>query len=61
MCAKAILHTLTDSGPADVREINDTLASTGPVSREHVCLELHNLIRAGLVSVSCGLYSAVAP
>lgn len=58
--AKAILHTLSDSGPADITELCRTLAATEPsAAREHVCQELHGLIRQNLVAVDLGIYSAV--
>lgn len=55
--ASAILATLSDSGPASIRELCDTLAATEPsAAREHVCQELHGLIRADKVAVSMGIY-----
>jgi len=55
--ASAILATLQDIGPANIRELCDVLAHTEQsAAREHVCLELHGLIRADKVSVSCGIY-----
>ena len=58
--AGAILATLQDSGPATIRELCDTLAKTEPsAAREHVCQELHGLIRQNLVAVDLGIYSAV--
>lgn len=57
---QAILSTLQDSGPADIRELWDTLSVTRPnVSHEHVCMELHTLIRECKVEVNMGTYSAV--
>lgn len=56
--AQAILATLSDSGPADIRELCDVLAATEPsAAHEHVCLELYGLIRADKVKVECGIYS----
>lgn len=58
--AQAILATLSDSGPADITELCRTLAATEPsAAREHVCLELHGLIRQNLVAVDLGVYRAV--
>ena len=58
--ASAILHTLSDSGPADITELCRTLAATEPsAAREHVCQELHGLIRADKVAVNMGIYSAI--
>ena len=58
--SNAILATLQDSGPANIRELCDVLAHTEPsAAHEHVCLELHGLIRKNLVAVSMGEYSAV--
>lgn len=58
--ASAILATLSDSGPASIRELCDTLAATEPsAAREHVCQELYGLIRADKVKVECGIYSAI--
>lgn len=58
--ASAILHTLRDSGPADITELCDVLAHTEPsAAHEHVCLDLHGLIRADKVAVNMGIYSAV--
>ena len=58
--ASAILATLSDSGPASIRELYDVLAATEPsAAREHVCQELHGLIRKNLVAVDLGIYSAV--
>lgn len=58
--SSAILATLSDSGPASIRELCDTLAHTEPsAAHEHVCLELYGLIRADKVAVSCGIYSAI--
>lgn len=58
--ASAILATLQDSGPANIRELCNVLAHTEPsAAREHVCQELHGLIRQSKVAVSCGIYSAV--
>lgn len=58
--AQAILATLQDSGPASIRELCDTLAATEPsAAREHVCQELHGLIRADKVKVDLGIYSAI--
>lgn len=58
--ASAILATLQDSGPANIRELCDVLAHTEPsAAHEHVCLELHGLIRQSKVAVSCGMYRAV--
>ena len=55
--AQAILATLQDSGPASIRELYDVLAATEPsAAREHVCQELHGLIRADKVAVSMGIY-----
>lgn len=55
--ASAILATLSDSGPANIRELCDVLAHTEPsAAREHVCQELHGLIRADKVAVSMGIY-----
>lgn len=55
--SNAILHTLRDSGPADITELCNTLAATEPsAAREHVCQELHGLIRADKVAVSMGIY-----
>lgn len=57
MTASAILYTLRDSGPANIRELCDTLAATEPsAAREHVCQELHGLIRQDRVKVDCGIY-----
>lgn len=56
----AILATLQDSGPANMREICDTLHATrGIVDHERVCLELYGLIRSDKVKVECGIYSAI--
>lgn len=53
----AILATLSDSGPANIRELCNVLAHTEPsAAHEHVCLELHGLIRADKVAVSMGIY-----
>lgn len=58
--ADSILATLSDSGPADITELCRTLAATEPsAAHEHVCLELHGLIRADKVAVNMGIYSAV--
>ena len=58
--ASAILATLQDSGPANIRELCDVLAHTEPsAEREHVCQELHGLIRQNLVAVDLGIYCAV--
>lgn len=58
--ASAILATLSDSGPADITELCNTLAHTEPsAAREHVCQELHGLIRQNLVAVDLGVYRAV--
>jgi hypothetical protein len=58
--ASAILSTLSDSGPANIRELCDVLAHTEPsAAREHVCLELHGLIRQNLVAVDLGAYRAI--
>lgn len=58
--AQAILATLSDSGPANIRELCDVLAATEPsAAREHVCQELHGLIRQNLVAVDLGVYRAV--
>lgn len=58
--ASAILTTLSDSGSADITELCRTLAATEPsAAREHVCQELHGLIRADKVAVNMGIYSAV--
>lgn len=58
--ASAILATLSDSGPADITELCRTLAATEPsAAREHVCQELHGLIRQNLVAVDLGIYSAI--
>ena len=58
--SNAILHTLRDSGPADITELCNTLAATEPsAAREHVCQELHGLIRQNLVKVDLGIYSVV--
>lgn len=58
--ASAILATLSDSGPADITELCRTLAATEPsAAREHVCQELHGLIRQNLVAVDLGVYRAV--
>lgn len=58
--SSAILATLSDSGPADITELCRTLAATGPsAAREHVCQELHGLIRKNLVAVDLGVYRAV--
>lgn len=55
--ASAILATLQDSGPANMREICDTLHATrGIVDHERVCLELYWLIRSDKVKVECGIY-----
>lgn len=55
--ANAILATLQDSGPANIRELCDVLAATEPsAAREHVCQELHGLIRQDRVKVECGIY-----
>lgn len=55
--ASAILATLSDSGPASMRELCDTLHATrGAVDHERVCQELYGLIRADKVAVSCGIY-----
>ncbi|WP_443700137.1 hypothetical protein [Pseudomonas sp.] len=55
--AQAILATLSDSGPANIRELCDVLAHTEPsAAHEHVCLELHGLIRQDRVKVDCGIY-----
>lgn len=55
--SSAILATLSDSGPANIRELCDVLAHTEPSAvREHVCQELHGLIRADKVAVSMGIY-----
>jgi len=57
---KAILATLQDSGPATIRELYDVMAATEPsAAREHVCQELHGLIRQNLVKVDLGIYSAI--
>lgn len=61
----AILIVLKQSGPATMRELCDALAHRGefdpgpPRPREHVCQELYGLIRANLVAVDLGIYSAV--
>lgn len=56
--SNAILATLSDSGPANIRELCDVLAHTEPsAAREHVCQELHGLIRQDRVKVDCGIYS----
>ena len=58
--ASLILSTLSDSGPASIRELYDVLAHTEPsAAREHVCQELHGLIRQNLVAVDLGVYRAV--
>lgn len=58
--ADAILHTLSDSGPANIGELFAVLYATrGSINHEHVCLDLHGLVRAGKVSASMGIYSAV--
>lgn len=58
--ASAILATLQDSGPANIRELCNVLAATEPsAAHEHVCFELHGLIRKNLVAVNMGEYSAV--
>lgn len=58
--SNAILHTLRDSGPADITELCRTLAATEPsAAREHVCQDLHGLIRQNLVAVDLGVYRAV--
>lgn len=58
--SSAILATLSDSGPANIRELCDTLAHTEPsAAREHVCQELHGLIRQNRVAVDLGIYSAI--
>lgn len=50
--ASAILATLSDSGPANMRELCDALAHTEPsAAHEHVCLELHGLIRQDRMKV----------
>lgn len=55
--ASLILSTLSDSGPANIRELCDVLAHTEPsAAREHVCQELHGLIRQDRVKVECGIY-----
>lgn len=55
--SNAILHTLRDSGPANIRELCDVLAHTEQsAAREHVCQELHGLIRQDRVKVECGIY-----
>lgn len=57
---QAILATLQDSGPANMREICDTLHATrGAIDHERVCLELYGLIRECKVNVNLGIYSAV--
>lgn len=56
----AIIFTLKDSGPANIRELCDVLAHTEPsAAREHVCQELHGLIRQNLVAVDLGVYRAI--
>lgn len=58
--ASLILATLSDSGPADITELCNTLAHTEPsAAREHVCQDLHGLIRQNLVAVDLGVYRAV--
>lgn len=58
--SNAILATLQDSGPANIRELCDVLAHTEPsAAREHVCQELYGLIRQNLVAVDLGVYRAV--
>lgn len=53
----AILATLSDGGPENIRELCDVLVHTDPsAAREHVCLELHGLIRQDRVKVECGIY-----
>ncbi len=55
--ASAILATLSDSGPANMRDLFDVLYATrGGINHEHVCLDLHGLVRADKVSVSMGIY-----
>ena len=56
----AILATLSDSGSANIRELCNVLAATEPsAAHEHVCLELHGLIRQNLVAVDLGVYRAI--
>lgn len=58
--ANAILATLQDSGPASIREPCDVLAHTEPsAAHEHVCQELHGLIRANRVAVDLCIYLAI--
>ena len=55
--ASAILATLSDSGPANMPELFDVLYATrGSINHEHVCLELHGLVRENKVSASMGIY-----
>lgn len=56
----AIFATLSDSGPANMSELFAVLYATrGSINHEHVCLDLFGLVRAGKVSVSMGIYTAI--
>lgn len=58
---QAILATLQDSGPANMREICNRLHATrGAIEHERVCLELYGLIRDCKVNVNLVIYSAVS-